>query len=120
MKTVARRSRARHRPIDVDVDFVLSSDQDDIEETELVFLSRDVEDEVQGQGYVAVMASSSRAGGWSIFKVGGWEEKEGKLMGRRMVMAGVSEEVRRRVGGRVLLQGVMPAPLETVVIKVSE
>src|SRR5271170_2271474 len=120
MKTVARRSRARHRPIDVDVDFVLSSDQDDIEEMEMVFLSREVESEIHGQGYVAVMASSSREEGWSIFKVGVWEEKEGKLMGRRVVMSGVNEDVRRRLGGRVLLQGVIPAPLQTVVIKVSE
>ena len=120
MKAVARRSRTRHRPIDVDVDFVLSSDQDDIEEMEMVFLSREVESEIHGQGYVAVMASSSREAGWSIFKVGVWEEKEGKLMGRRVVMSGVNEDVRRRLGGRVLLQGVIPAPLQTVVIKVSE
>jgi|SRR5277367_762493 len=122
MKTsVTRRSRPRHRPIDVEVDFILSSDDnEDLDDTELVFLSRDVESEVQGQEYVAVMASSSREAGWSIFRVGVWEEKDGKLMGRRVVISGVSEEVRRRLGGRVLLQGVTPAPLETVVIKVSE
>lgn len=116
---VATRSkRARHRPIDVDVDFVLSPDED--VEQEIVFLSRDVGNELQGQKYVAVMSSLSRNKGWNVFKVGVWEEKEGTLMGRRVVMSGLSDEVRKRLGGRVLLQGVTPAPLETVVIQVSE
>lgn len=116
---VARRSRrARLRPIDVDIDFVLSPDED--VEQEIVFLSREVENDLKGQKYVAVISTLSNNDGWSVFKVGIWEEKEGTLTGRRVVMSGMSDEMRRRLGGRVMLQGVTPAPLETVVIRVSE
>ena len=115
---VARRSRARQRPIDVDVDFVLSSEEE--LETEIVFLSKEVEDDVQGEKYVAATSSLTRDGGWSVFRAGVWDEKDGTLSGRRVVMSGVSDELRRRLGARVLLQRVVPAPLDTVVITISE
>ncbi len=114
MKPGTRRSRLKRRPIELTVDFLI----DDVSaetEGEFVVLSRDIENEVKGKVYVAV-ATVGGEGGWRIFKVRkGLEGVEGRKI---VVCAG--EEVRKAFVGRVLVQGVTPAPLESVVLKVSE
>lgn len=119
-KSIHRRSRLKPRPIEVEVDFLVSSNPAaSAVETELVFLSKDVESEFVGQKYVALAPSSAaEAGGWTIFKLGKWEESNVK--GRRLVISGLGSDFQKRFNGRVLLQSVTPAPLDTVVLKVSE
>jgi hypothetical protein len=117
MKPVVRHSRVRGRPLEVTVDFVLSAEDG---EEEVVFLSREVLAEVGAErGYVAVGQSVGGEGGWIVMRVGQWGETDGRLEGRKVVVAGVGEEVRKRFGTKVLVQSVTPAPLDTVVLKVS-
>lgn len=114
MRPGTRRSRLKRRPIELAVDFLVD-DASSETEGEFVVLSRDIENEVEGKVYVA-LATVGGEGGWRIFKVRkGLEGVEGRKI---VVCAG--EEIRNALVGRVLVQGVTPAPLESVVLKVSE
>jgi peroxin-6 len=104
----------KRRPIELAVDFLVGDASSEVE-GEFVVLSRDVENEVEGTEYVAVRATGGE-GGWRVFRVRkGLEGVEGRKI---VVCAG--EEVRKAFVGRVLVQSVTPAPLESVVLKVSE
>jgi hypothetical protein len=114
MKPLQRHSRLKQRPFEVEIDFLIHVD------TELVFLSKDLEIEFVGQNHVAVSRSSAREGGWMIFKLGKWDDHESKLVGRRIVISGAGDDFQKRFSGKLLLQSVTPAPLDTVVMKVSD
>ena len=119
MKNARKRTGIKHRPLDLAVDFLVSTNSDSVE-PELAFLSRDIEDVFEGEEYVALTsATSSGRHGWTIFRIGKWEHHPA-LEGRKVVISGVDEEFRREHSGHVLIQGVRPPPLETVVFKVSE
>ena len=121
MKPIQRRSRLKQRPIEVEVDFLVPADHTtSIVERELVFLSKDVETEFMGQEYVAIASSTAREGGWTILRLGKWEEGESQLKGKRVVISGLGSEFQKRFNGKVLLQSVTPAPLDTVVLKVAD
>jgi hypothetical protein len=118
MKPLGRRRRKKQRPVEVSVDFVVPSHASFNEpETELVYISKDVELEF-ATGYVAVTSNVGEAG-WIIFKVGEWTDGGVALEGRRIVISAVGSDLQRRFGGKVLVQSVSPAPLELVVLKVS-
>lgn len=121
MKPIQRRSRLKHRPIEVEVDFLVPADHTtSILERELVFLSKDVEVEFVGQQYVAIASSTARERGWTILRLGRWEEGDAQLKGKRVVISGLGSESQKRFNGKVLLQSVTPAPLDTVVLKVAD
>ena len=72
-----------------------------------------------GQEYVAIASSAAREGGWTILRLGRWEG-ESQLKGKRVVISGLGSEFQKRFNGKVLLQSVAPAPLDTVVLKVAD
>lgn len=119
MKNARKRPAIKHRPLDLAVDFLVSTNSDSVE-PELAFLSRDIENEFEGEEHVALTSATfSGRHGWTIFRIGKWEHQPA-LEGRKVVISGVNEEFRREHSGHVLIQRVRPPPLETVVFKVSE
>jgi hypothetical protein len=121
MKPIQRRSRIKHRPIEVEADFLVPADHaTTIAERELVFLSKDVEAEFIGQEYVAIALNATIEGGWTILRLGRWEEGESQLKGKSIVISGLGSDFQKRFYGKVLLQSVTPAPLDTVVFKVVD
>src|SRR5215471_11703522 len=121
MKPIQRRSRLKQRPIEVDVDFLVPADHTaSILERELVFLSKDVGTEFMGQQYVAITSNTAREGGWMILRLGRWEEGESQLKEKSVVISGLGSEFQKRFKGKVLLQSVTPAPLDTVILKVAD
>jgi hypothetical protein len=121
MKPLARHSRLRQRPVEVSTDFLTPSNSSaGTSEPEAVFLSKDLEQEFEGRNYIAVASSTSRKEGWTIFKLEKWNEEAGSLQERRVVISGLSDDLRNRFVGKVLVQGLAPAPLDTVIFKVYE
>jgi hypothetical protein len=120
MKPLGRRPRRKQRPVEVSVDFLVPFDSSVNEpETELVYISNDIELEfAAGLRYVAVTSNVGEAG-WIVLKVGEWSDSVAALEGRRIVISGIGSELQRRFGGKVLVQNVSPASLESVVFKVS-
>jgi hypothetical protein len=120
MKPLARHSRLKQRPIEVSTDFLTASNSSTgISESEVGFLSKDLEQEFEGRNYIAVASSTSTKEGWTIFKLEKWNEEAGSLQERRVVISGLSD-LRSRFTGKVLVQGLTPAPLDTVIFKVYE
>jgi hypothetical protein len=116
MKPVPRRrSRNKRRPIELAVDFLVASDAAGATAEEFVVLSKDVDGEFGETEYVAISACSGD-GRWLVFKVQHWVEG---VDGRKIVVC-ADEAVRKSFVGRVLVQSVVPAPLDNVVFKVSE
>src|SRR5437762_11051146 len=121
MKPIQRRSRQKQRPIEVEVDFLILADgTPSVVDRELVFLSKDVQTEFVGQDYVAIASSTAREAGWTILRLGRWEERESQLKGKKVVISGLGSDFQKRFKGKVLLQSVTPAPLDTVVFRVAE
>ena len=121
MKALHRRSR-RHRPLRVPVDFLIPSDHGHaFQEHEFIFLSKEVEAEFAGQEYVAFApATVGPRAGWTICKVGKWEEDALTLRGRKVAIAGLEGELQRWLDGEILVQSVSPPALETAVFKVCD
>jgi len=121
MKALHRRSR-RHRPLQVPVDFLIPSDRDRAsQEREFIFLSKELEAEFAGQEYVAVApARMGPRAGWTICKVGKWEEGALTLGGRKVAIAGLEGELQRWLDGEILVQSVSPPALETAIFKVCD
>lgn len=114
MKGGPRRLQFKRRPIELAVDFFVAGDaRAGIEE--FVVLSRDVESEFRDVEYVAVAACTGEVM-WTIFKV---QKGVDGVDGRKIVVC-AGEAVRKGFVDRVLVQNVVPAPLDTVVLKVSE
>jgi hypothetical protein len=121
MKPLPRRSRRKQRPVEVSVDFLVPPNASvGTSAVEAVFLSKDLEKEFEGLRYVAVGSTSVRQEGWTVFKVEKWDEHAGGIQERHVVISGVNEDLRSRFAGRVLVQGVTPAPLDTVIFKLYE
>jgi hypothetical protein len=117
-----RRTRLKRRPIEVEVDFLVPAADSSASrlEAELILLSKDIEVEVDGAKYVAITPLSARHEAWTIMKVGQWDQNGSRLNGRKVAISGVPDEFRRRFGVLGLLQGATLAPLDTLILKVSE
>lgn len=120
MRALQRRSRKKHRPLQVQVDFLIPSNDDPtFQQSELIFLSKEVEAEFEGQEYVAVDSLAMRSA-WTICKVGKWQDVGLDLKGRKVAISGLERDLQQQLDKDILVQSVSPPALETLVLKVSD
>jgi hypothetical protein len=124
MKALYRGSRLKHRQLQVQLDFLVPSNdettQATFQENEFTFLSKEIKAEFAGQEYVALAPAGMSCGPWTICKVANWKEGQLDLKGRRVAISGLRGNLQRRLNGEILVQSVSPPELETVVFKISD